>query len=1269
MLRKRNVVRRNLLARRPLNAGGPASEPLEPRRLLASVFNALVNNPAADATSRDTQSETTTIAFGNTVIVAYNDSGSNAVSSSKFTGYARSTDGGLTFTDLGTLPTVTGGDAGDPILARDNSSGRVYLSTLRSSGVGIQVFRSDNNGQSFSAPTTAFTSFSSGDFADKEWITVDNFAGSGQGNVYLAARNFPGTGSATPAGVFFSRSTNAGDTWSTPLQISSGGQGVNVVVGTDHSVYVFWYESSTIRMRKSTDQGASFAAAVTVATLTGIGTNGSLGLEFRSNSFAQAAVNPVSGAIYLVYNDDPAGADRGNIFFRQSTNGGATWSAATIVNDDAGTTDQFFPTLAIDPSGTRLFVGWYDRRTTNNTYIANMGAIANVNPATNSISFGANFVVSDDIYPAVFGVDPAINATYMGDYDTVSATATHFHYSFADNRLPSLARAGNQADVRHVRIPIDGPAGPVVLGVVPGYSQAAVASVDVLFNQPMNTTSFDPVSDLSSIVGPGGVDITSLVTGFSWQSGTVLRLSFSEPLSVRGTYSINLASSVLSAANVPLDQNLAAGPGEVSDSFNGGFLLDLSNTSDAFGYIATAATIESINLVQGNAGVVNVVDNADDGTGSISLGSNSFNFYGTTYSTVHVNSNGLITFGTANNDFLNGDLTTNPSQAAIAVFWDDWITNSGTTPTNSAVLYQLDTANSRLIIEWNDVLPFTGTDPVTYQAILQLNTGTSAGNIILQYPDIVSTGSAASLGASATVGIKNSGTQGANRLLISQNSTSNPLVGNGKAILIRVGASSGIVTGTVYADNDASNSLSSEVGLAGVPVFADLNGDSILSLGEPNTVTTSGGAYTLTGLPLGFNRIRTAAVAGLASTSRYVAIGQLTGNATTRNGLNLGLVPTAYAGGPGNDTFRLQPSADGQFAEVYTDALSAIPAFRVPAFAGAGLTFSGDSGDDTLIVNASNGQVPVGPTGISFLPGTADTLDRLRLITGTGNDTITLANGTDIVLGTTTVTVPAGTTELELDSAGGTDHILLSSGTFQLAAVPAIAPDISITGGTLVLAGVANRASSLVVSSGATAQFAAGNPTPFLTTLLDVAPGGLVLANDRSLIIDYTNSTPISAAIDYILDGRLISAADSSGLPTYLAVSEAADLGLTEFSGISIDGDSVLLKYTYVGDGNLDGQVDALDYERVDLAIGNTGVFGTAQGDFNYDGIVNALDYEQIDLNIGNGVGSPLLAQFASRAPISDLFSRKAIGILPAAALPLATDDDLLASAAARIIA
>src|SRR5436190_3242513 len=102
------------------DAAARSVEQLEQRTLLASFTNVLVNNMSADTTSQDTQSETSTIAFGNTVLASFNDSGSNAVSSTKFTGWARSTDGGTTFTDLATLPTNTNGDAGDPVLVRDN---------------------------------------------------------------------------------------------------------------------------------------------------------------------------------------------------------------------------------------------------------------------------------------------------------------------------------------------------------------------------------------------------------------------------------------------------------------------------------------------------------------------------------------------------------------------------------------------------------------------------------------------------------------------------------------------------------------------------------------------------------------------------------------------------------------------------------------------------------------------------------------------------------------------------------------------------------------------------------------------------------------------------------------------------------------------------------------------------------------------------------------------------------------------------------------------
>jgi len=112
-------------------------------------------------------------------------------------------------------------------------------------------------------------------------------------------------------------------------------------------------------MRKSTDFGASFGPTVTVTTLIGVGVNGDLGLGgFRSSSFPQIVVNPVTSNLYIVYPDVTAvtGGDRGNIWFRQSTNGGTNWSAAIKVNDDSTTRAQFEPAIAVKPDGSGLAV-------------------------------------------------------------------------------------------------------------------------------------------------------------------------------------------------------------------------------------------------------------------------------------------------------------------------------------------------------------------------------------------------------------------------------------------------------------------------------------------------------------------------------------------------------------------------------------------------------------------------------------------------------------------------------------------------------------------------------------------------------------------------------------------------------------------------------------------------------------------------------------------------------------------------------------------------
>jgi hypothetical protein len=208
--------------------GGGPDGPIGP-----GPANVLVNDPTLDHTVNDTQSETSLLAFGNTVLVGYNDSGSNAISSSKFTGWSRSTDGGATFTDMHELPTNPLGDRGDPVLARDNTTGTIYFATIGLTG--ISVFRSFDSGATFT-PAMQGTPGATGT-QDKEWITVDNFAGPGSGNVYLLDRDFGGGN-----GIYLYRSTDGGATFG-----PSGGrqivaatgrnvQGAYVAVGPNHEV-------------------------------------------------------------------------------------------------------------------------------------------------------------------------------------------------------------------------------------------------------------------------------------------------------------------------------------------------------------------------------------------------------------------------------------------------------------------------------------------------------------------------------------------------------------------------------------------------------------------------------------------------------------------------------------------------------------------------------------------------------------------------------------------------------------------------------------------------------------------------------------------------------------------------------------------------------------------------------------------------------------------------------------------------------------------------
>lgn len=97
-----------------------------------------------------------------------------------------------------------------------------------------------------------------------------------------------------------------------------------------------------------------------------------------------------------------------------------------------------------------------------------------------------------------------------------------------------------------------------------------------------------------------------------------------------------------------------------------------------------------------------------------------------------------------------------------------------------------------------------------------------------------------------------------------------------------------------------------------------------------------------------------------------------------------------------------------------------------------------------------------------------------------------------------------------------------------------------------------------------------------------------------------------------------------AGAFTTLAVFDNSIAGqtLATFDGVAVLPTDVLVKYTYLGDTNIDGVVDASDLLRVLQGMNGLGS-GWNFGDVNYDGVVNFVDLGRTQAAL-RGQGAPL---------------------------------------------
>lgn len=435
-----------------------------------------------------TQNETTAARCGDSVVLGFNDTGSLAATialrvspsgSLSFNGWSTSTDGGVSFTDLGALlpdPLPEGVQfrdlLGDPVVGCTSESTFYYSSiatefATESQSSGISVSRSTDGGLSWGGAVMAVSKNAFVHFLGKEWMAVEPGPTESADDdvIHVTYTDFDFSSSSATCGddqrtaIEYVRSTDGGATWTAPIVIEEVCgffevvQASQVEAGLGDDVYVAWEryerffffsEERDIRISKSTDGGASFGAPQIVTPITPIG-NGSV-VQGNVRAFldlqglaVDRSSGPRGGAVYITWHDggkeitpDPFGDAFpgctdvptycfGDILFTSSTDGGVTWASPARVNDDAASLgiDQFMPAMDVDRSG-NVWVFFYDRRRDSRNFLIDAFVARSRDGGTtwrNTKATGRNFVpvVGQDLLGISRGVIVAWGDNSLGD--------------------------------------------------------------------------------------------------------------------------------------------------------------------------------------------------------------------------------------------------------------------------------------------------------------------------------------------------------------------------------------------------------------------------------------------------------------------------------------------------------------------------------------------------------------------------------------------------------------------------------------------------------------------------------------------------------------------------------------------------------------------------------------------------------------------------------------------------------------------------------------
>jgi len=372
-------------------------------------------------------------------------SASNNIGGSGTQAQYYSTDGGLTW-GLSFLSLQTGDSFHSDPTVDWTSDSTAWSSTLGINSGGttlkLRVYKSTNSGATWTFDNTASGTQTN---VDKQMMWVDHSATSTyKDRIYLCWHN----GAPAYANV---RTT----AWGTPIQIS-GSETTGTAIGCDvksnsnGDAFVFWPDTGSrgIYVVKSTNGGGSWSAPLKIATSKDsydIGVPSFNSRRILIYTYGAAYRNGSRNLVYVSWTDltgatgcttasnepgsNTASTCKTRIWFARSADGGATWSAPYMVNNQSSLNDQYNQALAVDESTGNVAIIYYDTVNDSTRKKSNVWYQVSTN---DGVSFGAaQQIASSATDETIAGAD---SGNQYGDYNGLTGASNLFFPSWTDRR-------------------------------------------------------------------------------------------------------------------------------------------------------------------------------------------------------------------------------------------------------------------------------------------------------------------------------------------------------------------------------------------------------------------------------------------------------------------------------------------------------------------------------------------------------------------------------------------------------------------------------------------------------------------------------------------------------------------------------------------------------------------------------------------------------------------------------------------------------------------